>query len=1218
MKCKKLLAYLLAVSMVFSLLLPTSLFSAFAKEVDADEEEATIDYMVQKYGSAEEKLATMTLFYETESYRLYADSFSGEVALKDCKTGDVLFTNPYDLAFSTATKGQKEDLLSQLKVSYTKITTAEQSVMNSYTYAALLGQISVKAIRGGIRVEYTIGETSKRKILPRWIEKERFESLILSKFEDVEGDPEKRKAKNKIENFYTEYSYETALSAAQWANWQKDFPYLTGNMEASIYVLAGAAVDYDLSQIEGYLQQYTDYTLDDMLYDHELTMYDDSIDEAPPVFKISLEYYVEDGGLRVRLPAGAIRYDSEVYFLDSITVLPYMGCGGGVSEYEEYSAEGIYETSNAQDGYTFIPDGSGALVHFESTSINGNKISSGLFGIDSAFYKLETKVQYNWRFPVFGVAQTATQDKTYYRFDTALTDVVRHEHPSLDFDFAVKCGNDRILLLKAVTDEATGNVSYVAVADLHSFTVQSSAPSTDTEGGEETGDAEGGSEGESNGESAEDSAPQVTTKELVDPVAFYETATHLFLDDQDEIVVFDKTFTYLGSIPKTFTNTMLDGLTDTIGSVDGVAASGTLFFVHDGVNERILLFSKTFGFVGYINETFETEEGSKVTMQSVDGVLVSGTTFSVYDKTAGKAYSFGVSSLYWIETLPVEIAAVSDENEETAEENEENAASGESTKHQDTAFTWGVAEEFIGLTVSESDKSSESNQSAFLAIITEGEALSKIWSTTSGKSHTYCSVYAQVFPSQTDTYPLSGISVSGSASTETASTKRSYKGNYTIVYKMLHGDNANYVGMAAAYREHLVKTGGLEKIQDKNENAVLYIEAFGDLDVTQRVFGVPVEVKMPLTTFEQAQSMLEELHGLGMTNLVLRYKGWMNGGMISTAPTELDVESELGGEDDLEALKKYADSKGIKIFPDMNFSYVETQSMFDGFSGDDTVKSIDGRTAMLKTYDPASQTYHNRGSILISSRVIERYFENVLEDYLEMDMDAISLGTLGSLLNSDHNSDNPLNREDAKENVVSFLKMVSENNLSVMVEKGNAYTLGYADHVLNLALDSSNNTKTGESVPFMGMVLHGYVNFAGEAINLAGDYRYNLLKTIENGADVYFVVSYDNTAELKNSKFNSYYSVDYNTWMGRVTDGSEAEGDISTLNTIEAVYKRLNDALKRVKNATMVNHEFVDGIAKLVRVTYDNGVVFLLNYTDSEVEMDGVKVPAYDFAVQSK
>ena len=1215
MKSKKLLACLLAVSMVFSLLLPTSLFSALAEEVVEEEEETTVDYMVQKYGSAEEKLATMTLFYETESYRLYGDSFSGEVALKDCKTGDVLFTNPYDVAFSTATKSQKEDLLSQLKVTYTKITTAEQTVMNSYTHAALLGQISVKAIRGGIRVEYTIGQTSKRKIVPRWIEKSRFEEMILSKFEGADEDREMRKALNKITSFYTEYSYAKATSQVQWANWQQDFPFLTGNTEASLYVLAGDAVDYDLTQIETYLRMYTDYSLDDMLRDHEETMFEDSVDESPPVFKISLEYYVEDGGLRVRLPANAIRYDSEVYFLDNITVLPYMGCGGGVSSFENYSAEGIYEINNSQDGYTLIPDGSGTLVRFESSSVNGNKISSTLFGIDNAFYKIDTKIQYDWRFPVFGVAQTTTNENTYYKFDTALTEVVKCDHPSLDFDYAVNCGEGRILLLKAVIDEASGTVSYEAVADLRSYEVKTapSAPSTDSADGSEgvtEGDAATDEEGSSSVQ------PQTQIKNLVNPTAFYETADHLFLNDESEIVIFDKSFKYVGSLPKTFTNTLAD-VTDQIGSVKGIAASGGYYFVHDGLGKRILVFNAAFAFVASINETFDTETDKTATFRSVDGVKVDGNVFIVYDATAGKAYSFGISSRYWVETLKVEIAKPEEEGDAEGEAKAENQEEEADKPLLNTDFAWGVPEEFIGITKVEEQSDTKNSSAAFLAIITEGEALSKLWSTSAGKSHTYCTAYAQVFPSQTDTYPLSGMSVSGSASTETASTKRAYKGNFTFVYKMLNGDSANYVGMAAAYREHLISTGVLKKNESKNKDAVLYIETFGAMDISKRVFGVPVDVKTALTSFEQAQTMLEEFKKLGITNMVLRYKGWMNGGMVSTVPAELDVESEIGGEDGLTALYQYAKKNGISVYPDMNFSYVVSQGSFDGFSGDDAAQSIDGRTALLKTYDPAAQTYHNRGPVLISSNVIEGYFQNIVEDYKEMKLDSISVGTIGAILNSDHNEEAPLNREDSKEAVVRFLKEIKANGLGVMVEKGNSYTLQYADHILDMTLDSSNNTKTHESVPFIGMVLHGYVNFTGEAINLAGDYRYNLLKTIENGADIYFVLSYQNTAELKNSRFNNYYSVDYNTWMGRVTDGSDDEGDASKLNTVEAVYNHLNSALKLVKSATVVKHEFVDGQSKLVRVTYDNDVVFIINYTDSEVEVDGVKVAAYDFAVKS-
>ena len=73
---------------------------------------------------------------------------------------------------------------------------------------------------------------------------------------------------------------------------------------------------------------------------------------------------------------------------------------------------------------------------------------------------------------------------------------------------------------------------------------------------------------------------------------------------------------------------------------------------------------------------------------------------------------------------------------------------------------------------------------------------------------------------------------------------------------------------------------------------------------------------------------------------------------------------------------------------------------------------------------------------------------------------------------------------------------------NIMVEGGNAFTLPYVDVVTNMSLESSQYVKASESIPFMGMVLHGYTEFTGTPINLDGDYDYSVLKAIENGAIV--------------------------------------------------------------------------------------------------------------------
>jgi hypothetical protein len=169
-----------------------------------------------------------------------------------------------------------------------------------------------------------------------------------------------------------------------------------------------------------------------------------------------------------------------------------------------------------------------------------------------------------------------------------------------------------------------------------------------------------------------------------------------------------------------------------------------------------------------------------------------------------------------------------------------------------------------------------------------------------------------------------------------------------------------------------------------------------------------------------------------------------------------------------------------------------------------------------------------------------------------------------------------------------------------MVDGGNAYSLKYADHILSLPLESSMNINTSQSVPFMGMVLHGYVEFAGTPINLDGDFDYSVLRAMENGANLYFVVSKENVQELKSfPEFSKYYAISYDNWV----------------DDIEKTYEKFNAAMKKVKYSLIDEHEYIG--TRLVRVKYDNGTEFILNYNTHEVTTDdGTTVEAMSFAVR--
>ncbi len=486
----------------------------------------------------------------------------------------------------------------------------------------------------------------------------------------------------------------------------------------------------------------------------------------------------------------------------------------------------------------------------------------------------------------------------------------------------------------------------------------------------------------------------------------------------------------------------------------------------------------------------------------------------------------------------------------------------------------------------------EYNTHGYVAYFTEGDALAEFSSSHGGTTHKYNSVYATFYPQTTDKYSLTGISATGDA-TWTVKSNRKYTGNYTMRVFPISGEGKDYTDMAKEVRDFLVDTGVLTKMtpeNDKSEDIALYIENFGTIKTPEKILGFPVERQSTLTTFDQTKGMIDDLKKGGIDNINVRLTGWYNGGMEHTAPAKLSVPKEIGGKKGLQDLISYAGQNGVTIYPDVDFSYVGEFKNFDGISvKNDTAKTLDGRSAAHRIYNALYQGFESDEKALISVAVICDMYEDMYKDYKEFGTKAISLGLIGQDLNSDHNDDYPLNRDDARILVQNFLSEVSKDNESIMVSGGNAYTLEYVDHIINVPLDSSMNINTSYSVPFMGMVLHGYTEFAGTAINLDGDYDYSVLKAIENGANLYYIVSKDNnnTSKLKAfPEFSKYYAVRYDNWQ----------------SDIIGTYNKLNEAMKKVKYSTISEHEYI--ATRVVRVKYDNGTEFLLNYNTHSVTLD--------------
>ena len=135
------------------------------------------------FNTPENRVAAMELKSSNNYFELYVDEVTGEIALKDKSTGDIMFSNPYDIAEHPLTgTGKiaeiiKPELLSQVEIAFND--NGNPVKYNSFEDAALLGQISIKRLRGGVRIEYSIGEEESRSLVPRQLSYDRYESMIL-------------------------------------------------------------------------------------------------------------------------------------------------------------------------------------------------------------------------------------------------------------------------------------------------------------------------------------------------------------------------------------------------------------------------------------------------------------------------------------------------------------------------------------------------------------------------------------------------------------------------------------------------------------------------------------------------------------------------------------------------------------------------------------------------------------------------------------------------------------------------------------------------------------------------------------------------------------------------------------------------------------------------------------------------------------------------------
>lgn len=502
----------------------------------------------------------------------------------------------------------------------------------------------------------------------------------------------------------------------------------------------------------------------------------------------------------------------------------------------------------------------------------------------------------------------------------------------------------------------------------------------------------------------------------------------------------------------------------------------------------------------------------------------------------------------------------------------------------------------------------------YVAIVEEGDSLMELTTYHAGTTSDYHTVKMKVDPRPSDSYNLKDAISVGNNATVTVVSSRKYTGSYQVRYMMLNDDQhqetlgdefyeCSYVGMAKAYRDYLEKNEVLTRLteDDVEEDIPLYIETFGAIWSTKKVLSIPIDVTVPLTSFADVATMYDELSSKGIENINFILTGYTKGGLESEKmPYRLKWDQAVEQEMEFEELVAYAKENDFGLFPDFDFVFSSTNTLFDGLSlNKHAVKTIDNRYSSKREYSATKHEYVSFYELAISPAYFSHFYEKFIPTYLETNPTGISISSLGSFLNSDFDEDEPYNRADSQMYTVQALQYIQEamGEAEVLTSGGNAYSWAYVDHLKDVATDSSRYNLASASVPFLGMVLHGYVEFAGEPINMEGNLSYAFLKSLESGAALNFLLSYQNTETLKENEMTSkYFSIRYDIWMNDLID----------------MYDELNDLLQGVQTSRIDQHQFVSADVETTQIDNGDGTKTLVykNYTVRVPDADELEADA--------
>lgn len=398
-------------------------------------------------------------------------------------------------------------------------------------------------------------------------------------------------------------------------------------------------------------------------------------------------------------------------------------------------------------------------------------------------------------------------------------------------------------------------------------------------------------------------------------------------------------------------------------------------------------------------------------------------------------------------------------------------------------------------------------------------------------------------------------------------------------YSFLSGSDANYSGMATTYQEYLVSKGVLSEGEATKTGVPMNLEILFSEQKAELV-GTSTVV---MTTLDEARQMVSELLEAGVSDLNLMIRGYSKDGASAAAPVDGTFNSKIATAAEWKAFIAECAAKGVEVsfYADVARGYV----------GND---NFNVRRDVAANYNELQlQSYENALFYYLAPKTVAQKMANAAQALKSAGASEMVLDLVGNNLYSSWSKHNTNTRTETME---IFAGLTSEG-MKTGVYTASAYMWQNADAIYAVPSSHSGYMVFSDTVPFLQMVLKGYVDFYADYSNFNADRQLELLQMVENGSYPSWIVTGQNSLDLLNTPSNWLYTSEYNVWKGEMVEE----------------YRFVAKALEAVDGSRIIRHEkLADGV---IQVTYEGGVSIVINYNSRAYNQDGIQVGSMSYTV---